>query len=605
MSYHESDFESAFIKLLEVEGWQYLRSVEIQRNSQREVLFIDDMKEFLKQNNSNLTVDEIQQAINIIRLTGAESDFATLHKNYNYSVSGIKFTPRDGQMRIINLIDFDNLEKNIFHAVSQFSVEYSDNGQTATRRPDILLFINGLPLCIIKLKNLANENATIFNAWEQIYIRYWRDIPQLLHYCPLACISDGINTKLGTVRTPYEHFYSWRRVNDEDKVSTLPFDKLQNMISGVFEPKRFLEIFRDYIYFQDSEEIAIICRYPQFFAARLLKQSIIAAVTKSKDGKGGTYFGATGCGKTYTMAFLARQLALRCPELGSPTIVMIVDRDDLQQQGAKLFTKSKEFLNIGEVSIVTSRDNLRQELGARESGGFYICTIQKFCDRQDDKIGLINERRNIICFSDEAHRTQIEHSKKVQFSKDANKNFRAMISEPYAKVLREAFPNAAYVGFTGTPIAETYQTFGEEIDRYTMDQAVADGLTIPIKYHPRIARVLLDDKKAAEIEAYYKKCADDGATQESIEASKKAMSSMEIILGEPERLKRLAVDIHDHYSASCTNDPERIQNVMIVCSNRKIAYDLLKFFERIYLEWFEEKRTSEDLKPIRSNARDK
>ena len=370
--------------LLEAEGWQYLYGTDIPRSSDREVLCADDMEKFLNGTNPDLTADEIHQIIDIIRLSGAGSDFATLHKNYNYLVGGITFTPQDGKARIIELIDFDNPEKNIFHAVSQFSVEYYDNGHTATRRPDILLFINGIPLCIIELKNPADKNATIYDAWKQIYIRYWRDIPHLLYYCPLACISDGVNTRLGTVRTPYEHFYSWRRVNENDKVSTLPFDELKNMISGVFEPKRFLEIFRDYIYFQDSEydseEIAIICRYPQFFATRLLKQSIITAVTELKDGKGGTYFGATGCGKTYTMAFLARQLALRCPELGSPTIVMIVDRDDLQQQGARLFTKSKEFLNIGEVNIVNSRDNLRHELGARESGGFYICTIQKFCD---------------------------------------------------------------------------------------------------------------------------------------------------------------------------------------------------------------------------------
>ena len=190
------------------------------------------------------------------------------------------------------------------------------------------------------------------------------------------------------------------------------------------------------------------------------------------------------------MAFLARQLALRCtdiPEIGSPTIILIVDRDELQKQGAKLFTKSKEFLNLGEVAVVKNRAQLRQELGARQSGGFYICTIQKFCDREDDKIGLINDRQNIICFSDEAHRTQLEHSKKIQFSKDADENMKAMVSKPYAKVLKEAFPQATFVGFTGTPIAETYQTFGDEIDRYTMDQAVADGLTVSIKYHPRIA----------------------------------------------------------------------------------------------------------------------
>lgn len=446
------------------------------------------------------------------------------------------------------------------------------------------------PLCIIELKNPADANATIYDAYEQITIRYWRDIPHLLHYCPLACISDGVKTRLGTVRTPYEHFYAWRRVNDEDKVSTLPFEEMQTMIKGVYSPERFLEIFRDYIYFQDSEydseEREIVCRYPQFFATRLLKQSIIKSVIE-KSGKGGTYFGATGCGKTYTMAFLARQLALRCtdiPQIGSPTIVMIVDRDDLQKQGARLFTKSKEFLNLGEVCIVPDRKQLRQELGARESGGFYICTIQKFCDRKDDKIGVINKRSNIICFSDEAHRTQLENAKKIQFSKDADDNMKAMVSKPYAKVLREALPNATFVGFTGTPISETYQTFGDEIDRYTMDQAVADGLTVSIKYHPRIAKVLLDQEKVKEIENYYIKCADDGATAEDIEASKKAMSSMEIILGEPSRLERLAVDIHDHYVSSCANNPDRVQKAMIVCSNRTIAFELLKKFQEKYPE---------------------
>ena len=210
----------------------------------------------------------------------------------------------------------------------------------------------------------------------------------MLHYCPLACISDGVKTRLGTVRTPYEHFYAWRRVNDEDKVSTLPFEEDTDHDKGVYSPQRFLEIFRDYIYFQDSEydsdEREIVCRYPQFFATRLLKQSIIKSVVE-KSGKGGTYFGATGCGKTYTMAFLARQLSLRCADVPPdwlPHHCHDCRPRGAQKQGAKLFTKSKEFLNLGEVSVVPSRKVLREELGARQSGGFYICTIQKFCDRE-------------------------------------------------------------------------------------------------------------------------------------------------------------------------------------------------------------------------------
>lgn len=594
--YCESEYEYAFLSFLEDEGWHYLAGNSIPRDSKRDVLYMDDMEQFLSKTNPDLTAEEVRQIMDTVRLVGAETDFATLHKVYGWMVNGVQFTPQAGLPRMVNLIDFENPENNLFRAVNQFTVEYTNNGQKENRRPDVILFVNGMPLCVIELKNPADANATIYDAWEQINIRYWRDIPHLLHYCPLACISDGVKTRLGTVRTPYEHFYAWRRVNDGDKVSTLPFDELETMIKGVYAPARFLEIFRDYIYFQDSEydsdEREIVCRYPQFFAARLLKQSIIKSVVE-KSGKGGTYFGATGCGKTYTMAFLARQLALRCthvPEIGSPTIVMIVDRDDLQKQGAKLFTKSKEFLNLGEVTVVPSRKALRQELGARESGGFYICTIQKFCDREDDKIGLINGRSNIICFSDEAHRTQLEHAKRIQFSKDADENMRAMLSKPYAKVLKEAFPQATFVGFSGTPIAETYQTFGEEIDRYTMDQAVADGLTVPIKYHPRIAKVLLDQEKVKQIEDYYKKCAEDGATADDIEASKKAMSSMEIILGEPSRLERLAVDIHDHYVSSCEKDPDRIQKAMVVCSSRTIAYALLRIFQEKYPEWFVEKK---------------
>ena len=499
----------------------------------------------------------------------------------------------------MHLIDFDNPDSNYFRVVNQLTVEYTDNGETHERRPDVLLYVNGLPVCIMELKNPADERATITDAWEQINLRYWRDIPHLLHYCPLACISDGVKSRLGTVRTAYEHFYSWRRVENGDKVSTMPFEEVMTMVKGVYRPDRFLEIFRDYILFQDEEydndEKEIVCRYPQFFASRLLKESVINAVNK-QDGKGGTYFGATGCGKTYTMAFLARQLALRSTEeLGSPTILMIVDRDDLQNQGSKLFTKSKDFLCLGEVEVVESRATLRSELAARDSGGFYICTIQKFCDRKNDPMGLINERSNIICFSDEAHRTQIEGAKRIKFSKDVDEGLKALISKPYAKVLREAFPHATFVGFTGTPIAETYQTFGEEIDRYTMDQAVADEITVPIKYHPRIAKVLLNQEKVKEIEAYYAQCADEGSTEEDIAKSKKAMSSLEEILGQKDRLEKLAIDIHDPYEAAVAEDPGRVQKAMVVCAKREIAYDLLKIFQHRYPEWFVERKTPEDV----------
>lgn len=593
----ESDYENALISFFESENWQYLFGDSIPRASKKEVIYMDDLLQFLTDNHKEVKDEELRRIADNVRLVGSDTDFATLHKVYKWMINGISAIDKDGRPTTVNLIDFSDPESNIFRVVNQFTVEYINNGEVKNRRPDVLLYVNGMPVCVIELKNPADANATINDAWEQINIRYWRDIPHLLHYCPLACISDGVKTRLGTVRTPYEHFYAWRRVEDGDRVSTMPFKELETMVKGVYRPERFLEIFRDYVYFQDenydSDEKEIVCRYPQFFATRLLRESVVNSV-KTKSGKGGTYFGATGCGKTYTMAFLARQLSMRCTdEIGSPTILMIVDREDLQKQGAKLFTKSTEFLGLGEVSIVKNRNKLREELKARESGGFFICTIQKFCDRKDDPIGLINTRSNIICFSDEAHRTQIEGSKRIQFSDDADENMKAMISKPYASVLREALPNATFVGFTGTPIAETYQTFGEEIDRYTMDQAVADEITVPIKYHPRIAKVLLNSEKAKEIEAYYASCAEEGSTKEDIAKSKKAMSSLEVILGEPERLDRLAKDIHDHYVSAVANDPDRVQKAMIVCSKREIAYNLLLKFKEHYPEWFVERKTPE------------
>ena len=564
----ESDYEYAFISFLEQEDWTYLPGDQMKRVYGRDVLNTEDLEAFIKKTNPDLNADEIKQISDTVRLVGAETDFATLHKVYGWMVDGIQFTPQNGQAHMIALIDYEEPKNNMFKVVNQLTVDYTDNGQLHNRRPDVLLYINGIPVCVIELKNPTDEKATIAEAWKQINIRYWRDIPHLLHYCPLACISDGVQTRLGTVRTPYEHFYAWRRVNDEDHISTLPFEETETMIKGVYSPERFLEIFRDYIYFQDhiydKDEREIVCRYPQFFAARLLKQSIIESV-QSKSGKGGTYFGATGCGKTYTMAFLARQLSLRCndiPEMGSPTIVLIVDREDLQKQGAKLFTKAESFICARFKSFVIAR------------------MIQS-------ALSMAGQISSVFLMKPTEHSF---HTQKRYSS--AKKQTRIW----YAKVLREAFPNATFVGFTGTPIAETYQTFGDEIDRYTMDQAVSDGLTVSIKYHPRIAKVLLDKEKVKLIEEYYRLCADEGASEEDIEASKKAMSSLEIILGEKSHLERLAVDTHDHYTSACAADPDRIQKAMIVCSKREIAYDLLMVFKDKYPEWFVERKTPEGMR---------
>lgn len=602
--YYESDYEEALIQLLEEKGWQYTYGGELHRNN-REVLLTDDLKAYLQGRYMELTSDDAEEIINHLRHTGGQTHFEQLRNTYYLVRDGYRYTRHaDGKIFDIEYIDFDSDDsKNIFRCVNQFEVGYGQRNDI--RIPDVMLFVNGIPLCIFELKNPADQNATIANAYDQIHTRYKRDIPHLLRYCPLSCISDATinNTKLGTTYTPYEHYYAWKKVNNEDPAAQRGIDQVKTIVAGVYEPSRFLEILRDYVYFPDKSsdrEEEIVCRYPQFFATRILRESVITAFNE-RTSKGGTYFGATGCGKTYTMMFLARQLSLRCNELGSPTIVMIVDRDDLQTQAGKLFLRSSEFLSIGAAKVIANRQELKDELAIRESGGFFICTIQKFCE----EIGELNTRRNIICFSDEAHRTQIRLNKqlKIKDRKDKDKNestlmadeeLGAFVTKPYAEHLRTAFPNATFVGFTGTPIDETIQVFGQIVDRYTMKQAVDDEITVDLKYIPRIAKVTLDAEKVKAIDDFYKKCSDEGATDEDIVASKRAMSAMEVILADDERLERLAKDIIEHYTKACENKVDVVQKAMIVCSKRYIAYNLLKKFMKLKPEWFEEKKSPDD-----------
>lgn len=612
---YESEYEQALIDLLQSEGWQYTNGKTIHRPL-REPLLVNELTESLLKRYPGLTTDDADAIVSKLRHVPGQTHFERLRNTFLLVRDGFRYTRNgDGKTFDIKLVDFDEPEKNTYRAVNQLEVGYGMNDDV--RIPDVLLYVNGIPLCIFELKNPTKEDATIADAYEQIHTRYLRDIPHLLQYTPLSCISDATanNTRLGTTYTPYEHYYAWKKVNNEDPSAERGIDQVRTIVKGVYEPARFLEVLRDYIYFPDADfdgEEEIVCRYPQFFATRMLRESVCKAFAE-QTSKGGTYFCATGCGKTYTMMFLARQLALRCKELGSPTIIMIVDRDDLQTQAGKLFLRSAEFLGLGTSKVIKDRDELKTELSIRDSGGFFICTIQKFCEA----IGELNTRRNIICFSDEAHRTQIRLSNKLKIvghndieaeeqqletAPDLNvkivddSKIGAFVTKPYAEQLRTAFPNATFVGFTGTPIDETIQVFGEIVDRYTMSMAVDDEITKDIKYIPRIAKVTLDSNKVKEIEEYYTKCADEGATKEDIAASKKAMSAMEQILGDNDRLERLAADIIAHYTTACDNNADVIQKAMVVCSKREIGYRLLKMFMKLKPEWFVERKHPEDTK---------
>lgn len=399
-----------------------------------------------------------------------------------------------------------------------------------------------------------------------------------MKYCFLSVISDGANNRMGSIFTPYEYYYAWNKANDQDKVSN-GISSLYTMIEGAFAKDRGLQILRDFVFYPDDskKDEAIVCRYPQYFGANKMLANIKEHMRPEGDGKGGTYFGATGCGKTYTMLFLSRLIVLRDHEaFHNPTIIIITDREDLDTQTSELFVTAKKYLHEDDVRSIESRQDLHDTLNDRPSGGVYITTIQKFCE----STGLLSDRSNIICISDEAHRTQTGVGAKL---KKTDKG--VFTTYGFGHYLRTSFPNATYCGFTGTPIDETIAVFGDVVDSYTMKESSDDGITVRIAYEPRLARVILSDEQAKEIEKYYERCAQEGSTEEQIEESKRAMSKMNAILGHPDRIKKLAADIVSHYESLCAEKPEIVQKAMIVCADRKIAFRVLKAIEALRPNW--------------------
>ena len=592
MDYHfekgkftEAELEQAIIELFTVQGYTYVHGGNIHRQYE-DILLLDDLRSFLTARYAaeNLSDVEIQKIINKLNLINATPLYIGNREAFWLVNEGFDLI-RDDISKValhVDYIDFDHPENNIFKVVNQYSVQGEH-----LRRLDLLVFINGIPVAICEFKTAIEEDTTIYDAWEQITIRYCRDIPKLMRYCFLSVISDGANTRMGSIFTPYQYYYSWNKANDTDKASN-GISSLFTMIKGAFAKNRVLSLLRDFVFYPDdsAENEAIVCRYPQFFGAQRMLDSIRQHLRPAGDGKGGTYFGATGCGKTYTMLFLSRLIAQRDNEaFDNPTIIILTDREDLDTQTSELFVTATKYLHEEDVRSIESRDDMEKTLKGRPSGGVYITTIQKFCE----KTGVLSKRSNIICISDEAHRTQTSIGAKL---KKTDKG--VFTTYGFGYYLRTSFPNATYCGFTGTPIDETIAVFGDVVDSYTMKESSDDGITVRIAYEPRLARVIVSDEQAKEIQKYYEQCAEQGSTEEQIEESKRAMSRMTAILGHPDRLHRLAVDIADHYDALCTEKPGIIQKAMVVCADRPLAFQVLKEILSIRPDWGIARRSDDE-----------
>lgn len=595
MKFTEDRLEQAIIELLADEGYPHTVGEALDRNPD-DVLIKSDLRQFLatRYRDESITDYEIESIIHKLEYLPASDLYDTNKAIMKLVADGFTLKREDYTQKdlYIQLIDYEALDNNRFRIVNQMEIQGFE-----LRIPDGILYINGLPLVVFEFKSSIREDATMFDAYTQLTTRYKRDIPELFKYNVLCVISDGVNAKMGSFFAPYEFYYSWRKVTGDEKLEKDGIHSLLTMMSGLFDKTRLLDVIRNFIYVPDksSKEEKIVCRYPQYYAATKLYANIkqhmklldshgnLINDNGLRDGKGGTYFGATGCGKSFTMLFLAR-LLMRDVALGSPTIILITDRTDLDDQLSNTFTNAKTYIGDENIISVESRAELREELKDRKSGGVFLTTIHKFTE----DLALLTERTNVICISDEAHRSQINLQQKITVTEDGVKK-----TYGFAKYLHDSLPNATYVGFTGTPIDATLDVFGPVVDSYTMVESVFDEITVRIVYEGRAAKVLLDSKQLDEVEKYYQQSADAGTNEYQIEKSKKAMASMSTILGDPDRIRAIAEDFVQHYEARVAEGTTQKGKAMFVCSSREAAYQLYKDIIKLRPEWDEIKACEE------------
>ncbi len=605
MKFTEEKLEKAFTELLANEGFPHHLGNTIVRSAD-EVIIEEDLINYLlsKYANKQLTLTEAKSIVLQLK-TLPTSDLYESNKTILRWLSDgfiLKREDRNQKDIHIELIDYNGLEAqlaspdldfiaaeskepypadlNIYKFVNQLEIVGSEK-----RIPDGIIYVNGLPLVVFEFKSAIREEATVFDAFKQLTVRYRRDIPELFKYNAFCVISDGVNNKAGSFFAPYEFYYAWRRVaglaKDVDGINSM-----FTLVQGMLNQNRLRDIIRNFIYIPDTSKKneKIVCRYPQYYAAKRLYDTIKIAQKPQGDGKGGTYFGATGCGKSFTMLYLAR-LLMKSEHFESPTIIMITDRVDLDDQLSGQFTNAKRFIGDNTVVSVESRANLRELIQGRQSGGVFLTTIHKFTEDTQ----LLTDRTNVICISDEAHRSQTNLDQKVKVTeKGVTKTF------GFAKYLHDSLPNATYVGFTGTPIDATLDVFGRVVDAYTMTESVKDEITVRIVYEGRAAKVALNNTELEKIEKYYEGAAAEGANEYQIEQSKEETTSMNAILGDPKRLKALAEDFVKHYENRITEGATVKGKAMFVCSRREIAYEFYKNVIALRPEWDEIKAAADN-----------
>jgi type I restriction enzyme R subunit len=549
-----------------------------ERADYRSVTLKDRLLASLKRLNPEIPQSAIDAAFSQLINPNIPALMSSNRQVHSWITKGVKVTYHEGSQEVgkqLKVIDFENPENNDWLVVNQFTI----HGVKQNRRPDVLVFLNGLPLAVIELKNVADAKADIWAAYNQLQT-YKTDIPDLFNYNTCLVISDGIYARLGSLSANEERFMRWRTI---DGVAVDPLGQhreLETLIKGLFDKQVFLNYLRYFCIFEDDKTvIKKIAGYHQFHAVQAAVESVVIASGKGGTKKGGVVWHTQGAGKSIEMACLAGRLISE-PRLENPTLVMVTDRQDLDGQLFGVFANAGELL--GETpKQANSRSELREHLMNRPSGGIIFTTIQKFgLDADEDKFPVLTDRHNIVVIADEAHRTQYGFKAKIDGESGA-------IKYGLAKSLRDALPNATFLAFTGTPIShddrDTQAVFGEYVSIYDIQQAVDDGATVPIYYESRLAKINLDHTALPTIDDEVEDILEsETADEREKERAKSQWSALEAIVGTDARLQVVAEDLIKHYETRSQTQPGK---AMIVTMSRDICVRLYDKLVELRPEW--------------------
>lgn len=579
----ESHVEEAAIDWLQTLGYSVKGGLELtpdhpnaERTSYADVILLDRLKAAIARLNPQLPAEACADVVRRVLQFESPSLVEENRRLHKALVEGmpVEYYGEDGVIRgeEARLLDYDDIDNNDWLAVNQFIVVENK----ANRRPDIVVFINGLPIAVLELKNPASESATLVGAFNQLQT-YKSQISSIFRTNQLLVTSDGVAARVGSLTSDFERFMPWRTI-DGGSVAPKSRPELEVVINGLFEKRRLLDLIRDFIVFADtgSSVNKIIAGYHQFHAVRHAVASTIEASAPQGNRKVGVIWHTQGSGKSLLMAFYAGQL-VRTPALQNPTIVVITDRNDLDDQLFGTFAMCHDLIRQTPQQAANRED--LQAILSRASGGIIFTTIQKFTPGPDESTyPILTDRRNVVVIADEAHRSQYGFAAKLDTKTGE-------IDYGFAKYLRDALPNASFIGFTGTPIentdVNTPAVFGDYIDIYDISRAVEDGATVPLYYESRLARIQLDEAEKPKIDSEIAELTEDEAVSEQ-ERLKRKWSTVEALVGAETRLSMVARDLIQHLE-------DRLNaldgKAMVVCMSRRICVALYEEIKKLRNDW--------------------